>query len=74
MTRLQAILEELNAYEEEGGDNIWQDIVYHLPEFNEDATLALDRSNRSDRIVLDIDGRRVEVYYDYPRARWVADR
>jgi len=71
--RLQEILEALNAYEAEG-DNIWQDVIYHLPEFNEDATLALDRSNRSDRIVLDIDGRWVEVYYDYSRARWVADR
>jgi len=74
--RLSEILNALNDYEREGGDNIWQDVIYHLPEFDEAATDALGSSNRGDRIVLDLDDddERVTISYDYPRARWVADR
>jgi len=74
MTRLQEILNSLNDYERESGDNIWQEVIYHLPEFDEDATSALGTSNRGDRIILELDDEWVEVYYDYTRARWVADR
>ena len=70
--RLQEILDVLNAYEAEGGENIWQDVIYHLPGFQEDATYALGYT--SDHIVLDLDDERVVICYDYPRGKWVADR
>jgi len=71
--RLQAILDTLNAYEAEGVEDIWQEVIYHLPELNEDATNALGYTG--DHIVLDLDDddERVTISYDYPRGKWVAD-
>jgi len=72
--RLQAILDTLNAYEAEGGKNIWRDVIYHLPELNEGATDAFGSFDRGDCMILELDDEWVEVYYDYLRGQWVTDR
>lgn len=46
----QEILDKLNAYQ---GDNVWQDIILHLDDYDEAATDALlGDVDGSDRLVL----------------------
>lgn len=43
------IVDLLNGYE---GDNVWEDVVKRMPEYDADATAELDPSFASDRIAL----------------------
>lgn len=47
----QEIADQLNAYEREGGDNIWQDVIYGL-DIDEDAIEAADPNSASDVVIL----------------------
>jgi hypothetical protein len=51
MSRTTEILDQLNAYDQGTGDNIWQDVILGLDEYDEAATNALNQSS-SDRFVL----------------------
>lgn len=58
------ILEKLNTYT---GDNIWEDVIRGLPEYDDAATDAADPNYDSDIVVL-TDG--TEINYDEQRGIW----
>lgn len=48
-TTAQQIADKLNEYD---GDNIWQDVILHLDEFDADATEAADPNGASNVVAL----------------------
>jgi len=58
------IVDRLNAYR---GDNIFQDVIYGLEEYDQDATEAVDPDGHSDIIVL-TDGTWIQC--DIQTFRW----
>lgn len=75
MTTAQQIVDQLNAYaashsvdgHAEPLNNIWQDLIYGLPEYDPEATAAADPSDRSDILVL-TDG--TTITWDQPNRTW----
>lgn len=67
-TTSSSIARRLNNYR---GLNIWQDVIYRLPGYDEAATEALDPDCRSDRFAL-TDGRTFR-YVDDGLRFWVED-
>jgi hypothetical protein len=65
------LAEKINQYEEKGGENPWEDVIYPTlgDQLDEAATQAADPSYASDVVFLR-DGSRVE--FDYDSHRWVA--
>jgi hypothetical protein len=64
-TATDRLLNELNAYQ---GDDIWQDIILGLHDYDEAATDEID-GGQSDRFALS-DGS--VIRYDYQRGEWAA--
>jgi hypothetical protein len=62
MTGIQ-ITSQLNAYD---GDNIWQDVILGLDDYDESATDAID-TGQHDRFALD-DG--TVIRYDAQQSEW----
>lgn len=69
--------EQLNRYEADNADddfdhgpNIWEDLIFRLPGYDEIATQEIDPAYYSDQFVVNIDGRQVAFRYDYPDRRW----
>ena len=72
------IVAQLNTYTD---DNIWQDVILTLADYDEDATVAADESGRSDRFVLAdgtmiewvesaTDGEQWRIHTDHDADRW----
>jgi hypothetical protein len=67
------ILARLNAYEQTHQDhsdphNIWDDVIYHLHDYDDARTRILDPGGVSDRFIFE-DGR----YFRYEQGEWTAD-
>lgn len=73
--RVAEIVASVNAYwadhEDAASSDMWQAVIFCLPEFDEARTAAADPSYMSDVAVL-TDGTRVE--WDAQGRRWFADR
>lgn len=62
------ITSTLNAYD---GDNVWQDVILGLSDYDDEATDAIDEGGSSDRLALS-DG--TIIVYAHERGEWVIDR
>lgn len=61
---MREVVKKLNEY---GGDNIWQDIIWHLPNYDDEMTHMCDPNYRGTIVVFN-NGTYIE--YDEPKQRW----
>jgi hypothetical protein len=61
---MSELTDQLNDYT---GDNIWQDIIYPLPDYDPELTLELDPNYRNDVVAL-TDG--TVIKWDGSRDSW----
>mgnify|MGYP005818812017 CR=1 FL=1 len=80
-SRIEQVLQQLNDYQDShdpaacDGHDIWQDVIYGLPDYQQEATETLDPYQRGGVFVA---GQVVYSYvsggYGHPHGYWVAER
>ena len=74
MTRTEEILAELNAYTDtmrgDNDENIWQDVIYHLPEFDGEATEDINATRSDSTTFAVLDG--TVIHHDLQCEMWKA--